>query len=66
MSDEKKYCPPCREAARYKVVCPKCGKSMQVGHLKYKHHCSVKKDATSKADQMYAEAVAALENRSKQ
>ena len=66
MANENKYCPPCREASRYMVQCPKCGKSMQVGHLKYKHHCSVKKDPKSKAEQMYTEAVAALENRSKQ
>ena len=57
---------PCREAARTIVSCPKCGKKMQLGHLRYKHKCGVVKDSKSQVDQMYSKAAAALENRSKE
>ena len=57
---------PYREAARTIVECPKRGKKMQLGHLRYKHKCSVRKDPKSQVDQMYTQAVLALENRSKE
>ena len=68
MSDNCKSKPrmPCREAARTIAECPKCGKKMQLGHLRYKHKCSVRKDTKSQVDQMYTQAVLALENRSKE
>ena len=66
MSDKCKSLMPCREAARTMVECPKCGKKMQLAHLRYKHKRSVRKDPKSQVDQMYTQAVLALENRTKE
>ena len=66
MSDKCKTLMPCREAARTIVECPKCGKKIQLAHLRYKHKCSVRKDTSYQVKQMYTQAVLALENRTKE
>ena len=66
MSDKRKYLMPSREAAQTIVECPKCGKKMQLAHLRYKHKCSVRKDTKYRVDQLYTQAVLALENRTKE
>jgi ssDNA-binding Zn-finger/Zn-ribbon topoisomerase 1 len=37
--EEYFYEPPCREAARYVVACPNCGRRLQIKTLRYSHVC---------------------------
>ena len=61
-SGEEAYRPPCREAARYIVSCPLCGRRVQIRTLKYSHKCGRSFDVTKRALEQRL-AVAALKAR---
>jgi len=60
---EEDYQPPCREAARYVVPCPYCGRKVQLRTLKYTHRCGRTFDPMQRALEQQKSAVAALKSR---
>ena len=62
-SSEEEYQPPCREAARYVVACPYCGRRVQLKTLRYTHRCGRTFDPMQRAVEQHKAAVAALKSR---
>ena len=62
-SDEQGYQPPCRQAERYIVSCPMCGRRVQLKTLHYSHVCGRSFDPTKRALEQQRLAVAALKAR---
>ena len=55
--------PPCRVAAQYVAQCPLCGRELRLKTLRYSHVCSKSSDPASKAQEMHAAAVKAVNAR---
>jgi hypothetical protein len=64
--DEDFYEPPCREAARYIVACPGCGRRVQIKALRYSHVCGRDFDPFKRAVEQKKAAEAAASARMKQ
>jgi len=62
-TSEEEYQPPCREAARYIVPCPYCGRRIQIKTLKYTHRCSRTFDPMKRALEQQKFALIALKSR---
>ena len=62
-ASEEEYQPPCREAAKYVVPCPYCGRKVQLKTLKYTHRCGRTFDPSQRALEQQKLAVAALKMR---
>jgi len=43
--------PPCREAGRYLVYCPECGRRLQIKTLRYSHICGRSFDPGERAEE---------------
>ena len=55
--------PPCRVAAQYFAPCPLCGRELRLKTLRYTHVCSKPADPATKAREMQAAAVEAVNAR---
>jgi ssDNA-binding Zn-finger/Zn-ribbon topoisomerase 1 len=64
--EEEYYEPPCREAARYVVPCPTCGRRLQIKTLKYSHVCGRSFSPTERAIEQKKAAEAAASARMRQ
>ena len=62
-SGEEDYQPPCREAERYVVSCPMCGRRVQLKTLRYSHVCGRSFDVTTRALEQRRLAISALKSR---
>ena len=62
-SSEEAYLPPCREAARYMVACPLCGRRVQVKTLRFSHKCGRNFDPAVRAREQAAIAAEAVKRR---
>ena len=59
---EEEYQPPCREAARYVVACPYCGRRVQLKTLRYSHRCGRTFDPMKRALEQQKFALIAMKS----
>ena len=60
---EVAYKTPCREASRYMVACPLCGRRVQVKTLRFSHRCGRNFDPAVRAREQAAAAAEAVKRR---